>query len=260
MTPPSSSHSTPPRLPAAGALQCPNCGAASEEQATRCAYCQAPLAKIGCPSCFRRLFAGANYCSHCGTRAARREYRGEPEKTLCPSCRKLMSVALVGTLKLSECLECSGVWVSARQFEQLCADREAQVAVLHGGALRGQTRADPVAEIRVRYRPCPGCWKLMNRVRFAHGAHVVLDICREHGTFFDRDELHRVITFIQGGGLERARARELEALKAEQTRLLALQASARPGGAGMEPLNLRHHTIFESGGLFDVFVHALIDR
>jgi hypothetical protein len=29
---------------------------------------------------------------------------------------------------------------------------------------------------------------------------------------------------------------------------------------GMEPLNLRDHTLFESAGLFDVFVHALIDR
>ena len=99
----------------------------------------------------------------------------------------------------------------------------------------------------------------MNRVKFASGANVVLDICREHGTFFDRDELHRVVTFIQGGGLERARAREREALKEEQARLRALQASPR-AGAGMEPLNLRDHTIFESAGLFDVFVHALIDR
>jgi Zn-finger nucleic acid-binding protein len=257
---PSSSHSTPPRLPAAGALQCPNCGAASEEQATRCSYCQAPLAMLGCPTCFRRLFAGANYCSHCGTRAAREDDLGEAEDALCPSCRKPMSAARVGSLSLAECTACSGVWVSARRFERLCADREAQSAIVHGGALRGQTGAEPKADIRVRYRPCPRCRKLMNRVNFASGAKVVLDICREHGTFFDRDELHRVVTFIQGGGLERARAREREALKEEQARLRALQTSVRPGGPGMEPLNLRDHTLFESAGLFDVFVHALIDR
>ena len=100
----------------------------------------------------------------------------------------------------------------------------------------------------------------MNRVNFASGAKVILDICRDHGTFFDRDELHRVVTFIQAGGLERARAREREALKEEQARLRALQSSTRASGMGMEPLNLRDHTIFESAGLFDVFVHALIDR
>jgi Zn-finger nucleic acid-binding protein len=258
MTPPTSSDTTPPRPPAAGALQCPNCGAASDEQATRCPYCQAPLATLGCPTCFRRLFAGANYCSHCGTRAAREDDLGEAEDSRCPSCRKPMTPAKVGSLSLAECTACSGVWVSARRFERLCADRAAQIAVLHGGALRGQTNAEPTAELRVRYRPCPRCRKLMNRVNFASGAKVVLDICREHGTFFDRDELHRVVTFIQAGGLERARAREREALKEEQARLRALQASPRT--TGMDPLNLRDHTLFESAGLFDVFVHALIDR
>jgi Zn-finger nucleic acid-binding protein len=258
MTPPTSSDTTPPRPPAAGALQCPNCGAASDEQATRCPYCQAPLATLGCPTCFRRLFAGANYCSHCGTRAAREDDLGEAEDSRCPSCRKPMTPTKVGSLSLAECTACSGVWVSARRFERLCADRAAQIAVLHGGALRGQTAAEPTAELRVRYRPCPRCRKLMNRVNFASGAKVVLDICREHGTFFDRDELHRVVTFIQAGGLERARAREREALKEEQARLRALQASPRT--TGMEPLNLRDHTLFESAGLFDVFVHALIDR
>jgi Zn-finger nucleic acid-binding protein len=258
MTPPSSSHPSTSHLPAAGALQCPNCGAASDEQATRCPYCQAPLATLGCPTCFRRLFAGANYCSHCGTRAAREDDLGEAEDSRCPSCRKPMSAVKVGSLSLAECAACSGVWVSAKRFERLCADREAQSAVLHGGALRGQTGAEPRMDIRVRYRPCPRCRKLMNRVNFASGAKVVLDICREHGTFFDRDELHRVVTFIQSGGMERARAREREALKEEQARLRSLQMSVRPGAP--EPLNLRDHTLFESAGLFDVFVHALLDR
>lgn len=170
-----------------------------------------------------------------------------------------MSTTCVGALSLAECGSCSGVWVSAQRFEQLCADRAAQSAVLHGGALRGQTGAAPEVEVRVRYRPCPRCRKLMNRVNFAVGAKVVLDICREHGTFFDRDELHRVVTFIQAGGLERARAREREALKEEQARLRALQGAQRIA-PGTESLNLRDHTIFESAGLFDVFVHALIDR
>jgi hypothetical protein len=170
-----------------------------------------------------------------------------------------MGPVRVGSLSLEECEACSGVWVSARCFEQLCADREAQQAVLHGGVHRGQPGAEQMADIRVRYRPCPRCWKLMNRVGFASGAKVVLDICREHGTFFDRDELHRIVTFIQGGGLERARAREREALKIENARLRSLQAIAR-AGTGVDPLNLRDHTIFESAGLFDLFVHALIDR
>ena len=39
-----SSHSTPPRLPAAGALQCPNCGAALKvNMAGVCEYCRSKI-------------------------------------------------------------------------------------------------------------------------------------------------------------------------------------------------------------------------
>ena len=39
----------------------------------------------------------------------------------------------------------------------------------------------------------------------ASGAHV--DACREHGIWFDADELRRIIQFIQAGGLEQRRDR-----------------------------------------------------
>jgi Zn-finger nucleic acid-binding protein len=179
-----------------------------------------------------------------------------------------MSAVTIGAMTLSECAKCFGVWVTAARFEQLCADREAQTALLHGGVLRGQEASAGAGAItaaapQVRYRPCPSCKKLMNRVNFASGARAVLDICREHGTFFDRDELHRVVKFIQEGGLEKARARERQLLQQEQARLR--RAHLRPDSAqamlNPEPLSLRDHAVFESSSdLFNVFVHALIDR
>ena len=146
MTPPSSSHSHSAAPARRGGAAVPELRRGVRGAGDAVSYCQAPLAMLGCPTCFRRLFAGANYCSHCGTRAAREDDLGEAEDSLCPSCRKPMSPARVGSLSLAECTACSGVWVSARRFERLCADREAQSAVLHGGALRGQTGAEPMAD------------------------------------------------------------------------------------------------------------------
>jgi Zn-finger nucleic acid-binding protein len=265
MTPPPS----PPKPPAAGSLHCPNCGAIADEQAPQCPYCQARLATISCPSCFRRLFLGAKFCSHCGTRAARDPHAerldGETTRLLCPRCQKRLAVVRLGEMSLLECEICSGVWVGAEAFERLCADREAQASVLHGDVLRGQRAAAPGAEREVRYRPCPACKKMMNRVNFAAASGVVLDVCRKDGTFFDRDELHRVVTFIRGGGLERARAKSIAALKEEQRRLLDVQrdtmrrqtaASADVridlggGGAGG----------FAAGALFGLFVETLFER
>lgn len=63
----------------------------------------------------------------------------------------------------------------------------------------------------------------MNRVNFAKYSGVIMDVCKEHGTFFDRDELRRIVTFIREGGLEKSREKERERLVQEQQRLQRLQ-------------------------------------
>jgi Zn-finger nucleic acid-binding protein len=63
----------------------------------------------------------------------------------------------------------------------------------------------------------------MNRVNFARYSGVIMDVCKEHGTYFDRDELRRIVTFIRGGGLEKSRERQRERLVEEQQRLRRVQ-------------------------------------
>ncbi|HUE42870.1 MAG TPA: zf-TFIIB domain-containing protein [Candidatus Sulfotelmatobacter sp.] len=74
-------------------------------------------------------------------------------------------------------------------------------------------------ETTIRYVPCPVCHELMNRVQFAHCSHVIVDVCKSHGTWFDKDELRRAVQFIRAGGLEKTRAQQLEQIKDEQRRL-----------------------------------------
>jgi Zn-finger nucleic acid-binding protein len=206
--------------PDASSLHCPNCGAAVETDAARCPYCRARLAAVSCPSCFARMFAGAAFCEKCGARRA----RSEPEDTAvtCPSCRNGLQRVQVGPTAMLECATCDGVWVDAEDFERLCADRESQQAVLHRLARSASTELSTP----VRYRPCPRCDKMMNRVNFGRLSGAVVDICKGHGTFLDAGELHQIVTFIQAGGLERARARTVEELRDEQRRLADAQRKA----------------------------------
>jgi hypothetical protein len=62
----------------------------------------------------------------------------------------------------------------------------------------------------------------MNRMNFGRLSGTIVDVCRGHGTFLDRGELHQVVQFILEGGLERARQAEREQLIEEQHRLQAL--------------------------------------
>jgi Zn-finger nucleic acid-binding protein len=59
----------------------------------------------------------------------------------------------------------------------------------------------------------------MNRANFARCSGVIVDLCKKHGIWFDRDELSRIIEFINKGGLEVARSQEKIRLEEERREL-----------------------------------------
>ena len=65
----------------------------------------------------------------------------------------------------------------------------------------------------------------MNRMNFGRLSGTIVDVCRGHGTFLDRGELHQVVDFILRGGLDRARQAEREDLAEERRRLKELLAA-----------------------------------
>lgn len=207
-------------MPDARGLHCPNCGAAAEPDAGRCPYCKARLAKVSCPSCFALIFDGAAFCPQCG--AARTREESPDETARCPACEGTLQRVDVGKTTLLECARCDGAWIDAKAFEALCADGEAQAAVLHRYSGRGE-----IAKAPVKYRRCVRCGKMMNRVNFGKLSGTIVDVCRGHGTYLDAGELHQIVTFIRGGGMERAREHQLDELRQEQQKLQALEARAR---------------------------------
>jgi Zn-finger nucleic acid-binding protein len=134
-----------------------------------------------------------------------------------------MNSITIGATPLSECTRCEGLWVDVSSFEKICADREQQSVVL-GVASRAPTQAMGESN-KVKYVPCPDCSQLMNRINFARCSGVIVDICKGHGIWFDRDELSRIVEFIRDGGLEASRERDKAELREEQRRLLEQQAA-----------------------------------
>jgi Zn-finger nucleic acid-binding protein len=205
-------------------LNCPMCGAATTTEMPRCEHCGARLATVACPSCFGMMFQGAKFCPRCGARAERAEV-DDAKHLQCPRCQTGMESVTVGGTMLRECPKCEGLWVDADSLEHICAERERQAAVL-GMAQPARAPVSGAIEEKVRYLPCPECRKLMNRVNFAGYSNVIVDVCKSHGTWFDRDELRRVVEFIKSGGLDTARRRELDELEARQQHLKSAQTAA----------------------------------
>jgi Zn-finger nucleic acid-binding protein len=133
-----------------------------------------------------------------------------------------MKAVTVGKSDLQECPRCAGLWVDPETLRQICTETDKQAAVL--GLAQPATEA-PDHSLPIRYVPCPVCHKLMNRVNFARSSNVIVDVCKAHGNWFDKDELRRAVEFIRAGGLERARSRELAEIQ-EQRRKLAAEKGA----------------------------------
>ena len=206
-------------------LNCPTCGAAASTDSTRCLFCDARLATVACPQCFAMMFIGSKHCSRCGAKAERAEAVTDKSRR-CPRCRVEMESVAVGSASLRECALCNGLWVDVESFEQIINEREQQSAVLGAPSILPPHAASAGSPDKVRYVPCPECGQLMNRVNFARCSGVVVDVCKGHGTWFDRDELRKIIEFVRGGGLIASRAREKRDIEEERMRLRQEQLTA----------------------------------
>ena len=186
-------------MPAA-TLHCPDCGAPASPDAHECPYCHARLATVSCPACFATAFVGMKHCPACGTALAREADPDDSAEKACPRCTGALAAIRLGDNRLRECVDCGGLWVDNRTFLAICHDRD-RMAPLVAEKLR-PGRADGEL-LRVGYVRCPDCQALMSRVNFARISGVVVDVCREHGTWFEAGELRRVVEFIERGGIPR---------------------------------------------------------
>lgn len=200
------------------ALHCSGCGAGRQPGESACRFCQTAFAaedlarSTVCPSCFSRITDAARFCDHCGTGIAAVLAAGEATRLTCPVCADTnlhhRSHGDEGTAT-DECPSCGGIWLDAARFEGLLAAAQAQVVP---GAVANSTNTSIHARLPAQrgplYRTCPVCATMMNRTNFALASGVIIDTCKQHGSWFDADELGRVLAFVRSGGMERARRRQ----------------------------------------------------
>jgi len=219
-------------------LACPKCGANVAATSHACEYCGAELLVKACPRCFARVFHGAQFCGHCGanvTVPAEAHADGTASARACPRCGERLLARLISDVLLDECPKCHGVFVDVAALERILTERRQARADALLGVARPEPAGGAVAPQGPMYVKCPDCGQMMNRKNFASGSGIIVDICRSHGTWFDANELPRVIDFVMKGGLERAEKKEAERMMeaARRTRSQQLAVVTAPAGASL---------------------------
>ncbi len=168
-------------------LHCAECGApldASSESAVVCPYCgtnNAPLAKavqVPVPVVL-------------ADRTAARHDERDDGLRFCPHDNWRLDVVRLLSVELAGCQGCGGVWIDNASAAKIVAEPRSVFAELAVRCAKN-ARLSPAR----RFAPkCPECGGDLERVA-AYGLR--LDVCREHGTWFDRMELDALVGTLRG--------------------------------------------------------------
>ena len=216
----------PPPSLEAREVKCPSCGGALRVGARACPYCRSTIATTRCSSCFAWNLADAQHCQACGRGLAAGAGEGTAKNLVCPRCSGSLSTRRYHELDVDECDACGGLLVSPRMVDRIVASHDGATGLRLALPARPQAR-----ETAVRYIRCSVCQKSMNREAFGRISGVVVDVCREHGVWFDPGELGEVLAFIERGGLTRARERERFELDEAARSLRTARAAGASNGA-----------------------------
>jgi Zn-finger nucleic acid-binding protein len=114
----------------------------------------------------------------------------------CPGCRGDLHRLDVPYVLVAPCMRCGGVWLDRPAAEQVASGKlplECKAFIRQHGARAAESDAAagyraPAVDME---RVCPVCRQGLREMK-AENQGLALDVCGEHGTFFDRGELRAI--------------------------------------------------------------------
>lgn len=105
-------------------------------------------------------------------------------------CEAQLFAAELEGFNLAGCGACGGVWLTHGAASRVMSGRVLQASRL-ADQLAGKTKPNPA--LLAQRAHCPECRTELARV---HTVGVEIDVCAEHGTWFDRGELDRLMDAV----------------------------------------------------------------
>lgn len=194
----------------AAVVRCSSCAAPREGTASACRFCGSDFTlheqdmHTICPACATRISDQARFCHSCATPISPQAIAGEASDRCCPACgedRTLHSRPIDGErVSILECHQCAGIWIGHEVFRHL--EETSLSKEIAWNPSRPDTPLsglDLPAKGTPLYRRCTECDQLMNRTNYGRRSGVIVDICRDHGIWFDHGELARILKWIREG-------------------------------------------------------------
>lgn len=263
-----------PRPHDAAVVRCSWCGAPRTKdikEGDTCPFCgseftlhEKDLHTI-CPACMARVSDKARFCHHCGTPIVPEDQATSETSHACPVCgeeKKLRSRRLGGmNVAIMECVSCGGIWIGSETFQAVLdhARKSALPPKTMGGASapeRDCKKGSQAPQQGPLYRKCVVCGNLMNRMNYGRTSGVIIDLCKEHGVWFDADELESLVRWIRRGGFALSEERKRMEEK-EEKKQAAMKKTIEASHDAWDDEKRRIMGIF--GEVGDIFLYIFLD-
>ncbi len=195
-------------------VRCSSCGAPREKEKSACSFCASDFTlheqdmHTICPTCMTRVSDRGRYCHHCASPVQPSGALGTPTKHDCPACGAGIhltsrDLGLEG-LSVLECESCAGLWLAHEALRHLI-ERSRQSAAGKDPSVLGAPTATVAGDAArpansPMYRKCVACGQLMLRRNYGKKSGIIIDSCREHGIWFDSNELAHILRWVREGG------------------------------------------------------------
>jgi Zn-finger nucleic acid-binding protein len=178
-------------------LHCLYCGAERRGDDSACRKCLAEAPSVPCRRCGAQVFAPRDACI-CGE-VCTAWALASPDHVACARCGGTLRWADVegAGAHVEQCARCLGCFVRTQDFSELVERESAHQdirldAFMPPSGARELPRQALLAEAR-----CPHCDAVMERVRFAQKASLVIDVCPTHGVWLDAGELAGILEHVK---------------------------------------------------------------
>lgn len=115
----------------------------------------------------------------------------------CPRCLRSLTTYQAGAFVVDACHACGGLFIDNAATQELVRsfDRDLVGIATTLGIGKGEAIGEGVMK---RDLPCPKCSGIMRPIHLP-SAHAEIDVCAEHGTWFDANELPKVARAYRRG-------------------------------------------------------------
>lgn len=114
---------------------------------------------------------------------------------ICPVCNESMIVLELNKVEIDFCTNCSGIWLDRGELELLYSFDESENEL--------QKLFSETSTINEKSYKCPLCRKRMKKIQF-NNSELVIDKCPDnHGLWFDKGELEKLLTLKKNSSSEK---------------------------------------------------------